>query len=506
MYIEPTTNIRLLSGVPLDNSYRNTIAFYTNAQQNSYFLSKQKYNLGNYSYVRVSNGTARVGINANDLYDCNYMMFNNINFGNKWFFAFVTDIEYINNTTSLIHFELDVMQTWFFDITYKECFVEREHPRTDDFYEHFEPENVDVGNMITLEKHQPQISDSWNMVISTAPLSNETMALKYNGEVTCTEYYWCSPTSDSVMDFLNNTLPDQSQDQIYSVYLFPSTFVGNSTGSGHLIDIGLEEPISVNMQVTMPDSINGYIPKNKKLFCSPYTVYEATDQCGNVQYYNPENFKSKILNFKIYGKYTGTPEIAMIPLSYKGETENFAESFNIQNFPMVGFATDTFRAWLAQNGTQMALQTAGNLLSTAGNMSTGNVAGVVGNAINLSSIINSAVTAYNRPNKLVTTDNSALNVSLGVKKPTLKIKCMSDSFIRQVDDYFSMFGYAINRVKIPDIYSRPHWTYIKCSNALIVGKCPSTDIARIESILNSGVTFWKNGDEVGNYSLDNSPK
>lgn len=81
MYIEPTTNIRLLKDVPLDNSYKHTLFFQTHADQIGYFVSKQKYSLGNYSYQRINKGVARVGICADNIYECNYMMFKNINFG-----------------------------------------------------------------------------------------------------------------------------------------------------------------------------------------------------------------------------------------------------------------------------------------------------------------------------------------------------------------------------------------------------------------------------------------
>ena len=60
-------------------------------------------------------------------------------------------------------------------------------------------------------------------------------------------------------------------------------------------------------------------------------------------------------------------------------------------------------------------------------------------------------------------------------------------------------------IKTPNINSRPHWNYVKTINCVIVGEAPSDDIATICGIFNNGITFWKNGDEVGNYNLDNSP-
>ena len=67
-----------------------------------------------------------------------------------------------------------------------------------------------------------------------------------------------------------------------------------------------------------------------------------------------------------------------------------------------------------------------------------------------------------------------------------------------------MYGYATHRVKIPNISARPHWNYVKTIDANIVGSVPVESMSKIRSIFDKGVTFWKNGDNVGNYNLDNS--
>ena len=148
MYIEPRTNIRILKKVPLDKTYDHTIYFNDASAQSSYFITLQKYNLTNYTYQRVKRGVARVGIVADNLYDCNYMMFQNTSFGNKWFYAFITSVEYINNECSEIQFEIDVMQTWFFDYNFDMCFVEREHTETDNIGDNIIPENLEVGEYV----------------------------------------------------------------------------------------------------------------------------------------------------------------------------------------------------------------------------------------------------------------------------------------------------------------------------------------------------------------------
>ena len=47
------------------------------------------------------------------------------------------------------------------------------------------------------------------------------------------------------------------------------------------------------------------------------------------------------------------------------------------------------------------------------------------------------------------------------------------------------------------------WTYTKTRGCVLVGDAPADDVRAICNIYDSGITFWKNGNEVGNYSLDN---
>ena len=82
MYIEPNTNIRILKDVPLDTTYDHTIYFSSATSQTNYFAGLTKYNLNNQTYQRVKRGYARVQRKAEDLYDCNYMMFQNSAYGN----------------------------------------------------------------------------------------------------------------------------------------------------------------------------------------------------------------------------------------------------------------------------------------------------------------------------------------------------------------------------------------------------------------------------------------
>ena len=149
MYIEPNTIIRLLKNCPLDNTYDHTIYFDDSEKQYAYFAGLTKYALSRQTYQRVNQSRMRVQYKADDLYDCNYLMFQNTSFGNKWFYAFIKSVEYVNNITSEIVYEIDVMQTWAFDYQLGQCFVDREHSATDVFGENTIPESLEHGPYVT---------------------------------------------------------------------------------------------------------------------------------------------------------------------------------------------------------------------------------------------------------------------------------------------------------------------------------------------------------------------
>ena len=59
-----------------------------------------------------------------------------------------------------------------------------------------------------------------------------------------------------------------------------------------------------------------------------------------------------------------------------------------------------------------------------------------------------------------------------------------------LDDFFSMYGYKVNRVKDIELHSRKNWNYVKTVGANITGNIPAGDLAEITHIFDSGVTMW----------------
>ena len=184
MQIQPNSVIKLCSGVPIDSSYKDTIYFESISAQKSYFDSKVSKTMDKASFQRINGqqGVVRMSANAESIYDCNYMMFQNTNYGSKWFYAFITNIEYVNDKVSNVYFTIDVMQTWFlFDCTLKESFVEREHHATDTTNDCLVGENIPTGQMMYDQPIKSGIFNDWCLIIvSGADEQGAISELQYN--------------------------------------------------------------------------------------------------------------------------------------------------------------------------------------------------------------------------------------------------------------------------------------------------------------------------------------
>ena len=123
------TNIRLISGVPFSNDYKHTRWFDSVDQQTNYFLNRNVVHAANQMNFQKIEGKNFIAVpkSIDELWNVNYLMFQNAQYNNKWFYAFVTKLEYKQKNTTYVHFQLDVFQTWKFDMTFKPSFVVREH-------------------------------------------------------------------------------------------------------------------------------------------------------------------------------------------------------------------------------------------------------------------------------------------------------------------------------------------------------------------------------------------
>ena len=124
MAITPQTNLKLLK-CPLSLDNKNQLTFANKTAQYNYFNSLPKLELGNFKYIRQAS-VIRYPEHIDNLLEYNYCMYQNDNYSNKWFYAFIINMHYVNDNMTQISIMTDVWQTWQFDISFEESFIERE--------------------------------------------------------------------------------------------------------------------------------------------------------------------------------------------------------------------------------------------------------------------------------------------------------------------------------------------------------------------------------------------
>lgn len=87
----------------------------------------------------------------------------------------------------------------------------------------------------------------------------------------------------------------------------------------------------------------------------------------------------------------------------------------------------------------------------------------------------------------------------------MKMRC-KDEYMKQIDSYFSMFGYKINEIKTPNLTGRTNFNYVQISEAddIGYGNVPSVDMDLINKACRRGVTIWHSHANLGDYSVTNN--
>ena len=98
--IIPQTDVFLLK-VPLEINDVNQLTFSNATAQYNYFNSLPKLSVDNFTYQR-KDGTIRFGAHIDDIMQYNYCMYRNDAYSNKWFYAFITDMTYLNDNVTAV--------------------------------------------------------------------------------------------------------------------------------------------------------------------------------------------------------------------------------------------------------------------------------------------------------------------------------------------------------------------------------------------------------------------
>lgn len=504
MVIFPSTNLKVLRGVPLDNTYKDTLTFADKTAQMLYFSGKVKHSFSACTPIRQNN-SIKVEFNPNSLYDCNYIMFQNENFGDKWFYAFIKEVNFINTSVTEIIFEIDVMQTWYFDYTVKPSFVEREHPNTDNIGDNLVPEGLETGDY-TYEAFDgtPEINEMAIVVCSTVDdLGNSLMGGNYTGIYSgACLYAWSASNFNAVSSFLQEIDTAGKGEAVSCIFLMPKAMIPNFV-EGELVYSPSPEIIQ-KIYPKRVTSIDGYAPKNKKLLTYPFNFLTVSTLNGASATYHYEYFSDATqMEFTISGNVAPSPTVFLLPNNYKGVMTNYDEALKMKGYPLCSWTYGAFSNWLAQNAMSLPLSIIGGSLAVAGGIATANPLAVGGGLLAIGQSMGQVYQHSIQPPQSRGSQGDGANVALGIQTFAFMPMCIRKEFAERIDNFFSMFGYKTNNVKMPNIKGRRSWNYVKTIDVTIVGSLSVDAMAKIKACFNSGITFW-HGDYVGDYTRDNS--
>ncbi len=567
--ITPDSDVIICKSVPLDIGYEHTIYQSSAANQYTMFYGYKKYELTAQSYQRLNRNYIRVGLSADNLLDCNYLMFRNTSYLNKWFYAFITEVNYINDNTAEIRYEIDAMQSYYIDYDLGRCFVEREHSLTDALFESLVDEGLDPGDMIV--RYQTDLfydpvnvnNPEYHAIIYYIPNKQYLQPRVYTNDADLTpadlgqlSKYSCynfipSPTmtlairieagSDSVADFTLTSFRyaidvlTSISATIISIQMIPTAIAqayGLLTGTNNdntCKQYGYSDTMLITPGTSFADIHDNvaYTPKNKKLYQYPYTFLTLSNNNGDSMDYKWELFDHSFnvlpaVSFQVTGVVSPDVVVHCYPYNYRegGATGSRDLGLTVADFPRLSWSVDSFQEWWNVNKNTFALSMISKVIGTAASgaaaAATGNpllgsaaVSGVGAIAQSLAQLAGQkAAPDAQRGN----TSGSAIQLRERRTGFTLFDMTITGERAKIIDDYFTMYGYAVKALKPVNVRTaaaallRPHWNYIKTSNVVVHGNNMNAEAERqIEGIYNKGITFWMNPAEVGNYALDNSP-
>lgn len=593
-YVAPNSTIKLLSRVPITNNYEESTWYVGREAQLADFEQYVKYTLNEYSYQRHGRNYIRVSIPeatlqnplpnnnvADDLFDVNYMIFQNTNFGRKWFYAFVTDVEYVNNSCAELTYEIDVIQTFQFDYTMPLTYVDREHSATDAIGDNLVDEDINTGELVPYNNFKYELNYNFEEVsivilyirneakmnlINTDPddVNFEYFQTNYpvdggnffNRIFSACDYSVVSGSIYSATDITNmrnrirtaiSTIQARFCTIVAMLEIPSSVLIRGGLVSGQAWNYNVpititSTPMYIYGNINRPsafrfdrDPLGSYTNiKNNKLFTYPFNELQISNREGNVKSYRYEYFNTS--NMRVCLSIATVPmfEHVLFPLGYLYSTQGQQILSDDPNYyvsgaplPLPTYSEDSYRMWQAQKSSTVTMDAVGSLIKgailalgtyyTAGTATPALYASLGATALSSAgSVISSSISAKNAPDVYHGSTTSS-DILCGLENKGFDIKMMQvkPTVAKQIDDYFTAYGYACKQIKRPSLFTnpRPYWHYtrtIGCNvhptAGTLTSGIPCDYIKKINDIYDKGIRYWMTTlRNVDNYTLDNSP-
>lgn len=539
----PSTNLRLLS-VPLESDYSNTLWFPNVEAQTTYFTNKIVKTFDDFNYIKKDN-TIVIAEEIDKLYNCNYIMYKNSNFSTRWFYAFINRMEWASNGSTRLYVSTDVIQTWFFDITYYQSYVDRCHSDTDVAGDNIVPEDFTTGDSggyqvagsLDLNPNEIALFATANANGSVTTVGGTVNGI-YSGAVPVLD--GVSVLSPSLLQAtLNDYVNNGTASAVAKIQQYPSTV---AISGGKLLSFN-----------KTPTSISGYTPVNKKMLSAAF-ISCFISMYGQECSFSPAFISQSIVALKVVCDKTSGMITAFVTDYSDEKIANFSVSTSIpesswaynqykNDYNLHSDSNGKLTARLGRervtNTVTSALGLAGSAfngisaLTQLGNGSTGLIPyGQRQSGISTSAgerLTNAIATGYNSANNLINniTGIDAISQELAYMKeaynaPAVGSTAASNTYItggqvfltygykvppldlvKRCDKFLSVYGYKQSEYRTINLHARSNWTYIRTLGLNASGNFPDDDMKVIKQVFGKGVFFWSYTAQFGNFDQVN---
>lgn len=360
--------LQMFRGIPLNIGNEDTLYFETRAEQEAYFDNflgtSVVFGEVDYKFIREKSGYVKVNRPHDYLENFNYMRFENesrssLVLERKWYYAFVTGLEYISDSVTGVYFDIDILQTWLPHIDYElnECLIERQHSVSDDIGDNLATEFVQPYKLKSYEEESTNILGSefyvcvlftyypgfFNTQLTVEEKTIDGITYSTNfGSTKIDRFVTGSTLLLFKVDSSSGALNDDSlnnlreairkttvltsrdyieMDTITAIYAIPKEVVDEehllrvycgSIGSslwaaytpatrysydGQTWHDYPANPKTRTIQTSFSiDQIGSFEPENRKLLTSQYMNYQVINTEGNTAIFEPEGFTKRVDN------------------------------------------------------------------------------------------------------------------------------------------------------------------------------------------------------------------
>lgn len=535
------TVLKLYKNIPLDPRYEHTIGWASFSDQASYFNMKGLALNGgitftDFSWLRKSR-SIKVPMNFDEVGEgYNYCSVNN---DGKNYYYFILDRRYSRNGLTELIVELDVMQTYMFDWDIPACFVEREHVSDDGLGKHLILEGLEVGEytntgIAELEEIEPMAV----IVQSSVYLTNDKFGQPVPGSTVSNVFsgfflYCCTAEAaglTNLVNTINKLSEDGRADAIAAMWMYPKAMINADWANegSELLRVG-----GANIKVfssSEVQSLDGYVPRNKKLLSYPYAYIYVHNNMGGSAIYHYELFKDRYPTFTLVGHCGNDASVRLIPNYYRGADYDNESGLTLAGYPTCAWTQDAYKIWLAQNQASQDLAIFGGNVQVALGAATA-AAGAAAAALDvinplegdggagggrlMSQGLTQAYSGYMQvqgvlaarqdasvqPPQARGLQSGSVNMNVGMHTFTQSRKTITAEFAKILDSYFDMYGYKVSTVKKPNLSGRTYWNYVKTIGCVVLGNIDAIDRRKIGDIFDKGVTLWHDPEKMYRYDL-----